>query len=245
MESQSSSNRMTKRPPITPEDVLHVSPALQHDTEGRLAEVWNRPGLSRRDRGLITVASLVARNLTTSFPYYFNVALNSGLTPAELSELIHHLAYYSGFGNAYAAVHAARDLFAERGIHSDQLPKATPDAAERLPIDEAAESKRATTVQGNLGTTAPGVVEYTTSALFRDLWLRPGLAARDRSLVTVSALVAGGQVAQITFHLNRAMDNGLTREQASEVFTHLAFYAGWPNVMSALPVAKDVFEKRG
>ena len=74
--------------------------------------------------------------------------------------------------------------------------------------------------------------------------LRPDLAARDRSLVTVSALIASGQVAQITYHLNRAMDNGLTKQQAGEVVTHLAFYAGWPNAFSALPVLKDVFEKR-
>ena len=91
---------------------------------------------------------------------------------------------------------------------------------------------------------APGLVEYTTDYLFRDLWLRPDLAPRDRSLVTVAALVASGQTAQITFHLNRAMDNGLTQEQAGEVITHLAFYAGWPNAMSALPVAKEVFAKR-
>ncbi|MDI9682908.1 carboxymuconolactone decarboxylase family protein, partial [Burkholderia cenocepacia] len=91
---------------------------------------------------------------------------------------------------------------------------------------------------------APGVVEYTTDALFRDLWLRPGLAPRDRSLVTVSALVANGQVAQIPYHLNRAMDNGLTQAEASEGLTQLAFYAGWPNVFSAMPVFKDVFSRR-
>jgi alcohol dehydrogenase (NADP+) len=72
----------------------------------------------------------------------------------------------------------------------------------------------------------------------------PDLAPRDRSLVTVSALVATGQVAQLPAHLNRAMDNGLTQAQAAEVITHLAFYVGWPNAFSALPVAKDVFEKR-
>jgi 4-carboxymuconolactone decarboxylase len=88
-------------------------------------------------------------------------------------------------------------------------------------------------------------VQYTGELLFRDLWLRPDLAPRDRSLVTVSALIAAGQVAQITFHLNRAMDNGLTRLQVSEVLTHLAFYAGWPNAMSAVPVVKSVFEARG
>jgi len=91
---------------------------------------------------------------------------------------------------------------------------------------------------------APGLVRYTSDVLFRDLWLRPALAPRDRSLVTVSALIASGQVAQIPFHLNRAMDNGLTRAEASEALTHLAFYAGWPNVFSAVPVAREVFEKR-
>ena len=80
--------------------------------------------------------------------------------------------------------------------------------------------------------------------LFRELWLRPTLASRDRGLVTVSALIAAGQVAQVTYHLNRAMDNGLTQEQASEVLTHIAFYSGWPCAFSALPVVKAVFEKR-
>jgi 4-carboxymuconolactone decarboxylase len=73
---------------------------------------------------------------------------------------------------------------------------------------------------------------------------RPALAPRDRSLVTVSALIASGQNAQITYHLNRAMDNGLTKAQASEMLTQLAFYAGWPSVFSAIPVFKAAFEKR-
>jgi 4-carboxymuconolactone decarboxylase len=107
-----------------------------------------------------------------------------------------------------------------------------------------AEAQRAARVEQDVGPVAPGVVQYTSDVLFHDLWLRPALTARDRSLVTVSALIASGQVAQIPYHLNRAMDNGLTKAQASEVLTHLAFYAGWPNVFSAIPVAKGVFEKR-
>ena len=99
-------------------------------------------------------------------------------------------------------------------------------------------------VEENFGQVGPGVVKYTTDALFRELWLRPGLAPRDRSMVTVSALVAAGQVAQITYHLNRAMDNGLAQPEASEMLTQLAFYAGWPNVFSAMPVFKEVFAKR-
>jgi 4-carboxymuconolactone decarboxylase len=95
-----------------------------------------------------------------------------------------------------------------------------------------------------VGPVTPGLHRFTTDILFRDLWLRPDLAPRDRSLVTVGALIASGQVAQIPYHLNRAMDNGLTRAQAAEVVTHLAFYAGWPNAMSAVPVVKGVFDNR-
>jgi 4-carboxymuconolactone decarboxylase len=78
-----------------------------------------------------------------------------------------------------------------------------------LPLDEEAELRRVSFVDSNFGTVAPGVLEYTTYTLFRDLWLRPGLAPRDRSLITVSGLVAATQAAQIPYHLNRAMDNVL------------------------------------
>jgi len=140
-----------------------------------------------------------------------------------------------------SAVAVAKVVFADRKIGADQLPAASPSP---LPLDKEVEAKRATNVEQQFGSIAQGIVQYTTDVLFRDLWLRPDLAPRDRSLVTVSALIASGQVAQIAYHLNRAMDNGLTQTQAAEMVTHLAFYAGWPNAFSALPVLKDVFEKR-
>lgn len=223
-------------------DVRAVAPALEKYTQSRvLGEVWKRPGLAPRDRSIVTLAALVARDHTAEMPYYVNLALENGVKPAEVSELITHLAFYSGWGNAMSAVAVTKEVFAKRGVKADQLPSASPRL---LALDEAAEADRAKRVGEQFGNVAPGVVQYTTDVLFRDLWLRPGLAPRDRSLVTVSALVASGQVAQMPFHLNRAMDNGLTQTQASEALTHLAFYVGWPNVFSALPVAKDVFEKR-
>jgi len=174
-------------------------------------------------------------------PYHFDLALDNGVKPREISEMITHLAFYAGWANAMAAVAIANDVFAARHIGADQLPavSVTP-----LPIDEAAEAKRATSVEAQFGALFPGVVQYTAEVLFRDLWLRPDLAPRDRSLVTVSALIANGQTAQLTPHLNRAMDNGLTQPEAAEAITHLAFYVGWPNVFSAMPVATDVFAKR-
>ena len=227
---------------LNPENVQQVSPGLERYTQDRLlGDVWKRPDLSRRDRSIVTVAALIARNHTVEMSRYFNLALDNGVKPSELSEIITHLAFYSGWGNAMSAVAVAGDVFKARKIGVDQLPSPDPTL---LPLNEAAESQRATLVEKQFGNVAPGVVQYTTDVLFRDLWLRPDLAPRDRSLVTASALIASGQVAQIPFHLSRAMDNGLTQAQASEALTHLAFYVGWPNVFSALPVAKEAFEKR-
>lgn len=227
---------------LTPDQVRSVAPALEKYTQERLyGQVWTRPGLDRRDRSLITVAALIARGEAPALGYYADQALENGVTPGEISETIVHLAYYSGWGKAMAAVGQVSEVFAKRGVGQDQLPA---EAPEPLPLDEAAEAQRAKSVGDQFGAVAPGLVGVTTDHLFKDLWLRPDLATRDRSLVTVAALVASGQTTQITFHLNRAMDNGLTQEQAAEVITHLAFYAGWPNAMSALPVAKEVFAKR-
>ncbi|WP_216622619.1 carboxymuconolactone decarboxylase family protein [Corallococcus exercitus] len=226
---------------LSPDDVRRVAPALERYREGPLQELWKRPELSPRDRSLVTVAALIARNQMAELPHQCDLALKNGVRPGELSELITHLAFYSGWGNAMSSVAIVKDVFARRGIGAEQLP---PADDKLLPLDEAAEAQRAARVEQDAGSVAPGVVRYTGELLFHELWLRPALAPRDRSLVTVSALIASGQVAQVTYHLNRAMDNGLTRAQASEVLTQLAFYAGWPNVFSAIPVVKAVFEKR-
>jgi 4-carboxymuconolactone decarboxylase len=225
----------------TTNDITMVAPALEKYSQGPLADLWKRPGLAPRDRSIVTIAALIARNQTIEMPYYFNLALDNGVKPREISEIITHLAFYSGWANAMSAIAVAKNVFANRGIGADQLPPASPAP---LPLDKDGEAKRAAAVEQQFGKVAPGIVQYTSDVLFRDLWLRPDLAPRDRSLVTVSALIANGQVAQIPYHLNRAMDNGLTQTQAAEVVTQLAFYAGWPNAFSALPVVKDVFEKR-
>ena len=210
----------SSRSAVTSEDVLSVSPALAKFTKESVVEdLWRRPELSARDRAVITVAALIARQQTIEMLHYFNQALDCGVTAAELSEIATHLAFYSGWPNAMAAVPVLKQIFVERDIGTDQLPEPSPSL---LPLDEAAESQRASTVMANFGAGAPGVVQYTTDLLFRNLRLRPGLAPRDRSLVTVSALIASGHVAQITYHLNRAMENGSTTGQASEALTHLA-----------------------
>ena len=92
---------------------------------------------------------------------------------------------------------------------------------------------------------APKLVALTNDVLFGDIWERPGLSKRDRSLITVAALVALYRTEQLPFHLNRALENGVTQDELIETITHLAFYAGWPNAMSAMNRAKVLLEKKG
>jgi 4-carboxymuconolactone decarboxylase len=91
---------------------------------------------------------------------------------------------------------------------------------------------------------APKLADLTDDVLFADVWQRPDLSPRDRSLITVAALVALGRDAQLTGHLHRALDNGLTRDELAEAITHLAFYAGWPAAMSATTVLAQVTGNR-
>lgn len=101
-----------------------------------------------------------------------------------------------------------------------------------------------TPIQRMMGGFAPKLVELTDNVLFGDVWERPQLSNRDRSLVTVSALVAMNRPDQLRSHLARARDNGVTQEELVEAITHLAFYAGWPSAITAMNVAKEVFEKK-
>src|SRR5882724_12681311 len=88
---------------------------------------------------------------------------------------------------------------------------------------------------------APALDDYTQRVLFGDVWERPGLSKRDRSLITVAALVAGYRTNELPFHLQRALENGVMKEELIELITHLAFYSGWPTANSALPIARRVF----
>jgi len=96
--------------------------------------------------------------------------------------------------------------------------------------------------EDTLRAVAPKLLDLTENVLFGDIWERPGLAKRDRSLITVAALVALNRLEQLPFHLRRALENGVTQEELIEVITHLAFYSGWPTAMSAVRRARAVFE---
>lgn len=117
-------------------------------------------------------------------------------------------------------------------------------AQEKAPAAaESGVSPQTTRARQLMGDIAPKMAELTDEVLYGDVWERPQLSKRDRSLVTVSALIAMNRPDQLRSHLVMARQNGVTEEELIETITHLAFYAGWPNAVTAVSVAKEVFKK--
>jgi len=102
-----------------------------------------------------------------------------------------------------------------------------------------------TAAQQAFGQLAPALADYTDNVLFGDVWERPELSPRDRSLITVASLIALYRTNELPFHLKKALENGISRDELIEVITHLAFYSGWPTAASALPIAQRVFDEAG
>ena len=105
-------------------------------------------------------------------------------------------------------------------------------------------TQQPTTAREKVRTVAPKLIDLTEKVLFGDVWERPGLKKRDRSLITVAALVALNRSEQLRGHLERALQNGVTKDEIVELITHMAFYAGWPNAMTSALVAKEIFEQQ-
>jgi 4-carboxymuconolactone decarboxylase len=113
----------------------------------------------------------------------------------------------------------------------------TPATSEMAP---AQQQSRAQQLYGDI---APKMAELTDNVLYGDIWERPGLSKRDRSLVTIAALIALNRPDQLRSHINLGLQNGLTKDEIVETITHMAFYSGWPSAVSSLAIAKEVFQK--
>jgi 4-carboxymuconolactone decarboxylase len=105
--------------------------------------------------------------------------------------------------------------------------------------------KESTGPQKAFGDIAPKLADISDKVLFGDVWERPGLSPRDRSLITVASLISLYRINELPFHLKKALDNGVTRDELAEIITHLAFYAGWPPASTAVAIARKVFEEAG
>jgi len=172
------------------------------------------------------------------------------IQPGDVVRIPPGVKHWHGAAPGSAMTHVAIVEHLE-GKSTDWLEKVS-DAQYGAPVraqETAAPNERGVTgdsaqpsrAQQLLGDIAPKLAQLTDSVLFGDVWARPGLSRRDRSLVTVSALVAMNRPDQLRSHLALARENGVTRDELVEAITHLAFYAGWPNAITAVTVAREVF----
>ncbi len=196
-------------------------------------EIWERPVLSKRDRSLITVAvlqALVRDELRLHIPR----GLDNGLTPEEISEIILHVTFYAGWPTGVQASLMAAEVFQERGLSLGPLPEAPSSPAETGGYTSGAYAA------------VPRLGELRDSVLYGDVWERPLLSKRDRSLITVAVTQALYATDQVRTHIGRALDeNGVTPQELSEAILHVTFYAGWPAAVNAGRLAAEAFEARG
>jgi 4-carboxymuconolactone decarboxylase len=134
-----------------------------------------------------------------------------------------------------------RNLFVAASLLLSGGISTTANAQSQTP--DTAPAQQQSRAQQLMGATAPKLAELTDGVLYADIWERPQLSKRDRSLVTVAALIALDRPDQLRSHLNLARQNGVTEEELVETITHMAFYSGWPSAVTAVAVAKEVFQK--
>jgi 4-carboxymuconolactone decarboxylase len=207
-----------------------IAPGLATLTDDVLyGDVWTRPELSLRDRSLVTISVLIATGRTAQLTGHLGRALTNGVKPSEASAVLAHLAIYCGWPSAASALEVYEQVYSARRVDTSSLGAMGP----RLPA-VASEAERARVTGAELGTVAPKFVQLTNDVVFDDLWRRPDLSVRDRSLVTIAALAAMGDDDQLDVYLRRGIESGLTRAQIAEALTHLGFYAGWPKATKAL-----------
>ncbi|WOB24489.1 MULTISPECIES: carboxymuconolactone decarboxylase family protein [Xanthomonas] len=221
-----------------------VASVLVPYTKDRIVdELWSRPDLAPRERALVTVAILVSRNAGGAYPHYMNKALDSGLEPAELSELLAHLAFYASFAYAFGAIGVLKGIFDERGIGVYQLPGTSPTllATEDV-LPDAAE--RTAFLAANVAPASEALRHFTEEPLHGEVWRRPGLAARDRSLAMIASFAAQGQLASLPTYLAHALTLGVTEQEVGELLAHVAFYSGWGNAIQAAGVLTRYYEIR-
>jgi len=216
-----------------------IAPGLATLTDDVLfGDVWRRPELSPRDRSLVTISVLIATGKPAQLAGHLGRALTNGVQPSEASGLLAHLAIYCGWPSAVSALEVYEQVYAARKVDTATLRTAIPHLA--APGSDAA---RAKAVTDELAAVAPKFVQLTNDVVFDDLWRRPDLSVRDRSLVTIAALAAMGDDDQLDLYLRRAIESGLTRAQITEGLTHLGFYAGWSKAAKGITAVSRTLGK--
>jgi alkylhydroperoxidase/carboxymuconolactone decarboxylase family protein YurZ len=196
--------------------------------------IWERSNLSKRDRSMITVAVNQALYATNELRLHMGRALDNGITQTELSEIIAHVLWYSGFPTGVNAARVAAEVFAERN-----LPAVPPEASPRQTHKESEFEFPDAFPQ------TPYLRDLLNQVVYAETWKRTELSPRDRSMITVAVGTALYASSEVRYHVGRALDNGVTQAEISEIITHVTFYSGFPTGVNASRVAAAVFSGRG
>ena len=200
-----------------------------------LGDVWSRPGLSRRDRSLIVVSMLTALNQERQLVNHARGALNHGVSPTELREILVQLAGYAGFPRALSASAVIEPVL--QTFMGDDY--AAPEPAQAKGDSERRKDAALDAIAAQMG----AVGRYALDFAFGEIWSRTQLARRDRSLVVVSALSALGRGDELRFHIPGALRHGVTRQEIEELLLMVVVYAGFPFAVEATRIAREAFER--
>jgi 4-carboxymuconolactone decarboxylase len=204
-------------PRVARQEVHDANPVLGWYTDAVLYhDVWNRPGLDRRDRSLVTVAALIVSGQPAQLRGHTGRALNHGLTPGELRAVLTHCAFYGGWPRAMSALPVMTEVLAEGPVAGASLPVVTPVAGDE-PHDSYLDV----------------VSDYLEVVVAGGLWSGPELSERDRTLVTVAAILAGGHLTELVPAVESGLAAGVGLQEFAEVLGHLAFYVGFPAATAA------------
>ncbi len=218
-----------------------------------VGEMWSRPGLSRRDRSLMIVSVLAAQSRDEELVLHTQIGLRHGLKRSEIEEINLHIAAYAGFPAAMAASRRMDDGIRQaEGL--DRLEER--QGADHLDDDErlsrAAEVRQSLTAGSaasdpevdlkNMRDVLGGVGEWAMLYAFGEIWARPQLSRRDRSLVVIAILTALGQEAELAFHVPGGLNHGLTQEEIEEMMTHLCLYVGFPRAVEGMRAVKKALD---
>lgn len=222
-------------PALPSPDLYAGSPYLRELRNSLVyGEIWERSQLSKRDRSLITIAVLQALT-REELAIHIPRGLDNGLTPEEISEIILHVTFYAGWPTGVQASLTASEVFKERGLSLGDLPRA-PDQSTATTPSSLSDAYAA----------VPRLGALRNSLLYGDIWERPLLSKRDRSLITVAVNQAMYVTNELRLHIDRALDqNGVTPQELSEVILHVTFYAGWPAAVNAGRLTTEAFKARG
>ena len=223
-----------------------IAPDLgRYIVEFAFGDIYLRPGLDAPQRQLVTVAALAAQGDTApQLDFHIDAALQVGVTPIEIIEALIHLVPFAGFPRALNAVAVARKSFTDTGttfippVQNDDSSRYDRGARKLVEID----GQHGLDVIESLHDISPDLGRYIAEFAFGDVYNRPWLSPQRRQLVTIGALTALGDTApQLRVHIGAALNVGLDRSHVIEALIHLVSYTGFPRVLNATTVARDVF----